>query len=184
MGPTHAFDMMGAEVPVFDAGLGSFPSNPAPRPLQPRVSADELRHPMTEKARRILLKAWNYAVKGDHSRAIATIQEGMAKVRSFSTPYGHGFLGIEYVRTGRPKEAVTELSQSLEFFPHDAPGHSNLAVSLCLTGDLETAEREAKVALYLEPTLSSAAEIVTMIEEYKAKFPPRLERDGQELRHL
>lgn len=163
------FEAMRSGIPIYDAGLGSF-STPPPSPIPgpQHISADELRHPMTEKARRILLKAWRLAQKGDHPRAIATLQEGMAKVPSF-VPYGHGFLGIEYIRTGRHKEAATEFAESTKMFPHDASGHSNLAVSLCLTGDFEAAEREVKLALYLEPTLASANELEKLIEEHKTR---------------
>ena len=166
------FEMMGSGVRVYDETLGSFPPpRLASDASELKISADELRHPLTEKARRILLKAWTYAKKGQHSRAIATMREGAVKVRSL-IPYSHAFLGIEYVQTGHVKEAVPELKESTELFPHDAAGHSNLALSLCLTGELDGAEREAKLALYLEPTLASAAEIVQVIEEQKAHRDP------------
>ncbi len=174
-GPLHSiyvsasdeFEMMGSGVRVYEERIGSFPApRQAPDASELKISADELRHPLTDKARRILLKAWTYAKKGEHSSAIATMREGAAKVRSL-IPYSHGFLGIEYVRTGRVQEAVPELKESTELFPHDAAGHSNLALSLCLTGELDGAEREARLALYLEPALTSAAEIVRIVEESK-----------------
>ena len=166
---SEQFGLVSSGVRIIDEGVGSFSAPPAaPGALQFTISADELRHPLTAKARRILLKAWNYSKGGDHRRAIATVKEGTARVRSL-IPYSHGLLGIEYMQTGNVRDAVTEMKESIEMFPHDAPGHSNLALSLCLTGDLEGAEREAKLALYLEPTLSSAAEIVRIIEEYKAR---------------
>src|SRR5665213_2360357 len=116
-GPMHSiyvsasdeFEMMGSGVRVYDETLGSFPPpRLASDASELKISADELRHPLTEKARRILLKAWTYAKKGQHSRAIATMREGAVKVRSL-IPYSHAFLGIEYVQTGHVKEAVPEL---------------------------------------------------------------------------
>lgn len=159
------FEMMGSNVRIYEESFGSFP--PPRQALDAsefKISADELRHPLTDKGRRILLKAWNYSKKGDHSLAIATIREGVTRVRSL-IPYSHGFLGIEYIQTDHAREAVAELKEFAELFPHDAPGRSNLALSLCLTGDLDGAEREAKLALYLEPTLYSAVEIVQAIEQ-------------------
>ena len=147
--------------------LGFFKQTPPPSSGEPKVSADELRHPMTGKARRVLATALGYAKKGEHWRAIATLREGMAKVRAV-VPYAHGLLGIEYMRTGRDAEAVPEFTQAAGFFPHDAAVHSNLALSLCVTGQLDSAEREARMALYLNPNLYSAREIVRLIEESKA----------------
>ena len=161
--------MMGSGVRVYEETIGSFPVPPqASDASELKISADELRHPLTDRARRILLKAWNYSKRGDHSHAIAIMREGAAKVRSL-IPYSHGFLGIEYIQTNQASEAVAELKESAELFPHDVCNRTfqNLALSLCLTGELDGAEREARLALYLEPTLNSAAEIVQVVEEKK-----------------
>ncbi|MGD1073793.1 MAG: hypothetical protein ABSB15_27085 [Bryobacteraceae bacterium] len=138
-------------------------------PAEAKVSADELRHPLTEKARRVLAKAWGYAKKGDHSRAITTLQEGMSKVRAV-VPYAHEMLGIEYMRTDRDAEAVPEFAEAASFFPRDASVHSNLALALCVVGRFDSAEQEARMALYLDPTLQPAQEIARLIERSKARL--------------
>lgn len=166
------FDIMNGRFRTGETGMGFFNQTPPASAREQKVSVDELRHPMTEKARRVLAKAWGYAQRGEHSRAIATLREGMAKVRAL-VPYAHGLLGIEYLRTGRNNEAVPELAEAAGLFPHDPAAHSNLALSLCVTGQLENAEQEARVALYLDPQLDSAREIVRMIEESKAGLPRR-----------
>src|SRR5262245_40894986 len=65
--PSDQFEMMSSGVRVFDDGMGAFSRTPGEQQTaaQLKVSADELRHPLTDKARRILLKAWNYSVKGE-----------------------------------------------------------------------------------------------------------------------
>jgi Flp pilus assembly protein TadD len=116
----------------------------------------------------LLVKAWSYATKGDHPKAIATLQEGMTKVPAL-VPYAHALLGIEYIRIGRTAEALTDLTEAASLFPHDAAVHSNLALALCMSGQRDPAEREARVALYLEPNLFSAVEIIRFIDEDKAR---------------
>jgi tetratricopeptide (TPR) repeat protein len=147
------------------------PQNPEPG-VEPKVSVDELRHPLTEKARHLLAKALAYAGKGEHGKAIATLREGMAKVRAL-VPYAHGVLGVEYLRLGQTAEAVPELAEAATLFPHDAMAHSNLAVSLCMTGQTDRAEQEARLALYLDPDSQSAQVLLGDIEEAKARHKPQ-----------
>jgi tetratricopeptide (TPR) repeat protein len=166
------FDVMDAAHNVVNSGLGyttSFPAPSAATPAVPsKVSVDELRHPLTGKARRVLLHALNYIQKGEHSQAIATLQEGMAKVHSI-IPYAHSLLGIEYMRTGRTEEAVPEFAEAVSSFPHDPGMRSNLAVSLCAVGQLDRAEQEARMALYLDPQLGNAQEILRILDESRGK---------------
>jgi tetratricopeptide (TPR) repeat protein len=168
--PVDQFDLMTARFNATENGLSTFHQTPA-RSRAGAVSVDELRHPLSEKAGKWLLKAWTFATKGDHAMAITTIQEGSGKVRELA-PYSHELLGIEYLLTGRQHEAVEELTAAVSFFPHDAAVRSNLALSLCLVRDYERAEQEARVALYIEPRMSSAEEIMQIVAERKAKLAP------------
>jgi tetratricopeptide (TPR) repeat protein len=161
------FDWITGRIPTSEEGLG-YSQRAAPAAVNP-VSVDELRHPLTEKAGKLLLKAWNYAVKGDHFMAISTLKDNMFKVREL-TPYAHGILGIEYLRMGQSTEALPELTQAASLFPHDATVHSNLALAYCMNREYERAEQEARLALYLEPTMSSAQEIMQIISEKKAQY--------------
>src|SRR5258708_6448763 len=63
------------------------PQVPGPG-VEPTVSVDELRHPLTEKAQRLLATALAYAGQGEHGKAIAALREGMAKVPAL-VPYAH-----------------------------------------------------------------------------------------------
>ncbi|HEV2200998.1 MAG TPA: tetratricopeptide repeat protein [Bryobacteraceae bacterium] len=152
----------------FDAS----PVSQTPEPnVEPKVSVDELRHPLTEKAQRLLAAALAYADKGEHGKAIATLREGMAKVRAL-VPYAHSVLGVEYLRLGQTAEAIPELAEAATLFPHDAMAHANLAVSLCMTGQMDRAEREARLALYLDPASHSAQVVLGDIQEAKARPVP------------
>lgn len=130
------------------------------------VSVDELRHPLTGKARHMLAKALGYAERGDHTRAISTLHEGVAKDGTLA-PYSHGLLGIEYLRSGRSAEAIPELTEAVKLFPHDARVRTNYAISLCMAGQFDNAERETQRALSLDPTLHSAQELMRLIDAAK-----------------
>jgi tetratricopeptide (TPR) repeat protein len=163
------FDTMNTKSTVLDAGIGAFPSPPQQGRIPPKVSADVLRHPISLKARRFLLKALAFAEKGEHTRAIATLKEGIQKERTL-VPYSHGLLGTEYLRLGLAAEAMPEFVEDVRAFPHDATTHSNLALILCMASQFDRAEQEARIALYLDPTLSPAQEIMRIIVEDKAKM--------------
>ena len=146
-----------------------FPARSAAPPSDAlKVSVDELRHPLTGRARRVLATAWRYAQQGDHARAVSTLREGMAKAAAV-IPYAHALLGIEYLHLGRNAEAVPEFTAAATSFPHDAVVHSNFAVSLCIVGQFDRAEREARLALYLDPALRPAQELVSMLEANEAR---------------
>jgi len=148
----------------FDA---AFPNRrPDPPSEESKVSVDVLRHPLTRKARRMLGTALRYVLKGDHARAISLLREAMAKIPSI-VPYAHAMLGVEYLRAGRATEAVPELTEAVTLFPHDAAVHSNFAVSLCVVGQYDRAEHEARLALYLDPALRPAQELMRMIAANK-----------------
>jgi tetratricopeptide (TPR) repeat protein len=144
----------------FNTAFPALPHGPSSEP--PLVTIEQLRHPLTGKARRWLAKAFSYAKRGEHALAISTLREGVMKEKTLA-PYAHGLLGIEYLRTGRNREAVPELAEAVSLFPHDAVVRSNFAISLCVVGEFDRAEQETKLALYLEPTLESAQELMRMI---------------------
>lgn len=73
----------------------------------------------------------------------------------------------EYLCTGRNREAVPEFAEAAKLFPHDATVHSNFGVSLCVVGEFDRAEQETKLALYLDPTLESAQQLMRMIASDK-----------------
>jgi tetratricopeptide (TPR) repeat protein len=146
------------------------PSDPSP------VSVDALRHPLNRKARRLLETALGYAESGEHARAITILQDGVAKIAAIA-PYAHNVLGVEYLRTGRNAEAVKEFDEAATSLPHDAVVRTNFAVSLCITGQFTEAEREARLALSLDPSSASAQELMRML---KADESRRLTEAGRQ----
>jgi Flp pilus assembly protein TadD len=114
------------------------------------VSADVLRHPIKEKARRMLQKALEAAKSGEHNSAIIQLVAVLAKFPE-SAPYVHSILGVEYVKTNRFAEAVNSLEQAVALLPHDAVNRYNLAVSLLCDREVEQGEHEARRAVELDP---------------------------------
>ena len=79
--PSHrilGFDTAFPAPPPASAG-----TRPSPAPL---VSVDQLRHPLTAKARRFLAKAFRYAERGDHAHAISTLQRRHEQREPLSPP--------------------------------------------------------------------------------------------------
>src|SRR5258708_3154410 len=121
-----------------------------PEPIGGPVSADELRHPLSPKAQKMLEKAQRDSHAGRHALAIEELQRALAEPSA--SPYAHSFLGTEYLRTGRLRQGIEELEQAVLLLPHSAENHSNLGYALCLAGQNARPELEARRALALNPT--------------------------------
>src|SRR5262249_42259094 len=78
---------------------------PAARPKATTVSADLLRHPLPEKARRKLQQALKHMNSGDHNAAIRELRETLARYPA-AAPYVHSLLGFEYMITDQFASAV------------------------------------------------------------------------------
>lgn len=138
------------------------PSGPA------TISADILRHPLSSKARRLLEKAMHLADLGNHSAAIQSLRETLAKVPS-SAPYAHNLLGLEYTEEGEYFQARSAFEEAVRLMPHESANHSNFGYSLAITGDLNSAEREARKALQLNPGNSPAQSLLELLLLHKRK---------------
>jgi tetratricopeptide (TPR) repeat protein len=118
------------------------------------VPADQLRRPLSAKAAKLLRQAQSYASAGIHSRAIQELTRALKEPSAI--PYAHAMLGVEYLKTTQIGPAIEQLELASQMLPHDASIHSNFAYALCLTGDLDRAEREVRRALELDSTNKSA----------------------------
>jgi Flp pilus assembly protein TadD len=114
------------------------------------VSADLLRHPITEKARRMLQKALESMKAGNHEAAIEQLLETLAKFPD-SAAYTHSLLGVEYLRTGQFTASVSSLEQAALLLPHDAVTRYNFGLSLVCAGEYDRGEQEVRRALELDP---------------------------------
>jgi len=123
------------------------------------VSSDMQRHPLTSKARRLLMKAMHHADFGNHPAAIQGLHETVAKDPS-SAPYVDNLLGMEYMLTSQFKEAKSSFEEAVRLMPHESINHSNLGLSLAYVGELDSAEREERQALQLDRANARAKSIL------------------------
>src|SRR5215470_5836222 len=89
------------------------------------VSADVLRHPISEKARGMLQAALETMNSGNHEAAIDQLLDTLAKYPE-SAAYAHSLLGVEYLRTDRFIDAVESFEKAVLLLPHDAINRYNL----------------------------------------------------------
>jgi Flp pilus assembly protein TadD len=126
------------------------------------VSSDVLRHPLTSKARRRLEKARHLAELGKHPAAIQELRETLVKEPS-AAPYAQNLLGLEYVENGQFAEARSSFEEAVRLMPHESFNHSNLGYSLAVAGDLNSAEKEARMAIELDPTNTKAKSLLDLL---------------------
>ncbi len=128
------------------------------------VSSDTLRHPVSDRVRKLLRRALDAMNIGKHEEAIGQLQETLSRYPN-SAPYVHSFLGVEYIKTRHFHEAANSFEQAAVYFPHDATTHYNFGVSLVLVGDLDRAEQEARRALELDPKIQPAQELLHILHQ-------------------
>jgi Flp pilus assembly protein TadD len=143
-----------------EAPASSLPESKEVVPGSPvTVSTDMLRHPLTWKARRLLLKAMHHADLGNHPAAIHGLHEALAKDPS-SAPYVDNLLGMEYMQTNQFTEAKSSFEEAVRLMPHESINHSNLGLSLAYIGEWDSAEREVLQALQLDRGNAKAKSIL------------------------
>jgi tetratricopeptide (TPR) repeat protein len=121
------------------------------RPVSPEpISTDELRHPLTGKALKLIRKAEGLIASHDYAQAREELQKA-AKDRA-AAPYAHSLLGQEYLRNAQFADAVTELKTAIFSLPSSVPDHANLGYALLMTGQPAAAEQELRRALELQPS--------------------------------
>ncbi len=129
---------------------------------QATVSADVLRHPLSSKARQRLVKALHLSELGEHPAAIKELRETLIKEPS-SAPYAQNLLGVEYVENQQFAEARTSFEEAVRLMPHESVNHSNLGFSLAVTGDFNSAEKEARTAIQLDPDNTRAKTLLDLL---------------------
>ena len=132
------------------------------------VSADELRHPLSSKARRALEDARRQAEMGNHSAAIDGLQKTLIKYPA-SAPYADNLLGREYLASGEYVKAQESFAEAARLMPHESAPHSNLGLSLAILGQWDRAEQEVRKALQLDRANSKAKQILEAIKVWKFK---------------
>jgi Flp pilus assembly protein TadD len=130
---------------------------------QSLISADFLRHPLTGKAERALMRAQKMGSRGDHRGAIAELRDLLAKFPK-AAPYTHNLLGVEYVEVCEYAAARDEFARVLDAMPHLSANHSNYGLTLVALGDARTAEHELRLALALDGANEKAKAILKALE--------------------
>jgi Flp pilus assembly protein TadD len=155
-----------------EESMSSFPDSRDHVPAGPAtVSSDALRHPLTSKARRRLEKALHLSELGEHPAAIKELRETLEKEPS-SAPYAQNLLGVEYVQNQQFAEARTSFEEAVRLMPHESVNHSNLGFSLAVAGELNSAEKEVRTAIQLDPDNSRAKTLLELLlHAHTAKKP-------------
>jgi Flp pilus assembly protein TadD len=113
-------------------------------------------------------RALQDAAKGNHSAAIERLRDALLKYPS-SVPDTLTFLGVELLRTNQLTEAVGCFEQVARSIPRVGFAHSNLGLSLMLTGQSERAECELRMALELDQADTKAKVMLEALLENKRK---------------
>jgi len=111
------------------------------------VSVQQLRHPLSRKARRLLAKAESYLTHGQRAKGNEQLAEAVKEPSA--APYAHAMLGTEYLREGHVHDAIPELETAARALPM-AGIHSNLGFALCLAGETRRGQQELQQALSLD----------------------------------
>ncbi len=135
-----------------------------PEPVEPRastVSVEQLQHPLSGKAAKMLNRAANLGAMGRHDKAIEQLQAALKEPSA--VPYAHSLLGQEYLKTNQVPVAITELEEAVKLLPHNVADHSNLGYALFLEGNLDAGEREVRQALELDRQNSKTKHVLDQI---------------------
>jgi cytochrome c-type biogenesis protein CcmH/NrfG len=133
------------------------------------VSADELRHPLSSKARKMIRRAQDDAHKGEHEKAIAELQ--LALKEPSAVPYARSMMGAEYLRMNRPADALQQLNEAVRLLPHDVATRADFGLALYLTGEKERGEEEVRVALAEDQHNVKTIFLLDKIREQRGEAP-------------
>jgi tetratricopeptide (TPR) repeat protein len=112
------------------------------------VSVEELRHPLSARAQKLIDQGQRYAKNGEHDKAIAGFQRALKETSA--VPYAHSLLGIEYLKTNNVPAAIVELREAVRLLPATAVNHANLGYAYCMSGRAEMGEQELREAIKLD----------------------------------
>jgi Flp pilus assembly protein TadD len=108
------------------------------------VTVAELQHPLSGKARSLLLKAQAAMRGGNFDECFQDLDKAI-KINS-AVPYAHGVRGAAYLLQGHVPEAISELQQAVQVLPIPA-NYTNLGYAHLLSGDVELGEQKLRRAI-------------------------------------
>ena len=127
------------------------------------VSSDILRHPLSRRAVHLIQKAVHISQLGNHAAAIDALRDALVK-QPEAEPYIESLLGMEYLETRQWEAAVASFGKAAILMPHETASHSNLGLSLAVSGQLELAEKELHKALQLDHDNEKAKDILEAVQ--------------------
>lgn len=110
--------------------------------------------------------AFHHMQAGDYPTAATLAQKAV----TLRPDYGDAnlTLGATYEYMGAPAQAVGPLERGVKIIPKQALGRSVLGRVYAQLGRLEEAERELRIALQLDPSLSGARSMLQKVREVRA----------------
>ncbi len=124
------------------------------KPSAGKVSARELRHPLTPKSKRLFAEARKASERGEYFHAIDILRGVLSD--EAAVPYARMNLGVAYIRAGQAASAVPELQEAVRLLPDDAVARTNLAYALLMTNRIDAAEAECRRALQIDKNSAKA----------------------------
>jgi tetratricopeptide (TPR) repeat protein len=118
------------------------------------ISAQVLAKPPSKTALKYLEKAERYSHAGNSDKAIEVLRS--APMDPAGAPYLHSRLGTEYLKSRQFDLAVPHLEAAARLLPREPIHHSNLAYVYKALGQMEQAEKEARLALTLDDSSAKA----------------------------
>ena len=137
-----------------------------------QISSDVLRHPLSQKDLHFLQRIAHLSELGKHAAAIEALQEALVK-HPAAEPYLDNMLGAEYLNTNQLEAAVASFGEAARILPRESGTHSNLGLSLALSGHFELAETELCKALELDKTSANARTILEALRVAERSAHPK-----------
>ncbi len=147
------------------------------RPSGETISAARLLHPPDKRALRAAGKAQKFSRSGAYDRAAAELEYAVRLDPMFSEAFNN--LGVQYMRLGRPTDAVEAFRRAVAVDPAGPLQQANLAIALTQSGRIEEAEIWARSAVRLDPSNPGTRSILDRILMARRQTPSRVHRDSE-----
>jgi tetratricopeptide (TPR) repeat protein len=172
IGPSQAHTLPWNRTSVAPDLFDNFPPPPPVAPPAATVSSDVLRHPLSQKDLHFLQRIAHLSELGKHAAAIEALQAALVK-HPAAEPYLDNMLGAEYLNTNQLEAAVASFGEAARILPRESGTHSNLGLSLALSGHFELAEKELCKALELDKTSANARTILEALRVAERSDHPK-----------
>jgi hypothetical protein len=165
-------------VKAFDGGHTAFTDHWIRRSpgKEPSGQAQEALRAWREPPKPLLTRnlALAYIGNSQTSRSLWRYQQGVRLLNSIANAQADGavavVVGLQLMRQGEPAKAVSWLRRASLEEPENSLRHLTLAAALAGAGEKESAGREAREAIRLEPLLEDAYTLLAEVEPERADY--------------